>query len=127
MRKESKRKWKWGILIFLSVWVTFAKSCMKFRIDDSKAKKEFDIESVFKDFPFEKAPIYFEFEFLSEEFFKRLISFFSAQKAAVYYNIDLIGNLAKTGNWFHSEKVDHQILEEVLVKNANTNILCVDV
>ena len=37
-----KRKFKWGFLILITVWIVFAQSCMKFRISDSKAKKEFD-------------------------------------------------------------------------------------
>ena len=46
MQKQSKRRWKWGILIFLLVWVIFAQSCMKFRLADSKAKKAFDEKGV---------------------------------------------------------------------------------
>ena len=37
-----KRKFKWGFLLLITVWIIFAQSCMKFRISDSKAKKEFD-------------------------------------------------------------------------------------
>jgi len=36
------RKFKWGCLIFLIVWIIFAQACMKFRISDSKAKSEFE-------------------------------------------------------------------------------------
>ena len=46
MNKKSKRKWKWGILILLLVWIIFAQSCMKFRLADSKAKKAFDEKGV---------------------------------------------------------------------------------
>lgn len=92
-----------------------------------RASKEFDIETVFNDFPFEVAPIYFEFEFLSKSFINKLISFLAAHKATVYYNIDLIGNLAKTGNWFTNMKEDHQILDDILLKNSSAKILSVDV
>ena len=37
-----KRKFKWGFLIFITVWIIFAQSCMKFRIEDSKASTEFE-------------------------------------------------------------------------------------
>ena len=36
-----KRKFKWGILSFITIWIIFAQSCMKFRITDNKAKTEF--------------------------------------------------------------------------------------
>jgi pimeloyl-ACP methyl ester carboxylesterase len=41
MTGKTKKKLKWGFLIFLASWIVFAQSCMKFRISDSKAKKEF--------------------------------------------------------------------------------------
>lgn len=92
-----------------------------------RASKEFDIESVFNGFPFETVVIYFEFEFLSNEFINKLTRFLSSYKATVYYNLDLIGNLAKTGNWFSNMKEDHQILDDILLKNTSANILSVDV
>lgn len=92
-----------------------------------KASKEFDIESVFNNFPFEKAIVYFEFSFLSDAFLTELTSFLSKQKARVYYNIDIIGNLAKTGNWFHSQKQDHQILDKLSIENSKTKIFGVNV
>ncbi len=92
-----------------------------------RATKEFDIEVVFSSFPFEKATIYFEFRFLSETFLNTLITFLSKHKANVYYNIDLIGNLSKTGNWYANAKEDHQVLDTILIKNSSANILSVDV
>ncbi|MGB4845590.1 MAG: alpha/beta hydrolase [Ferruginibacter sp.] len=41
MSRKTKKRLKWGVLIFLSGWVIFAQSCMKFRITDSQAKTEF--------------------------------------------------------------------------------------
>ncbi|HMU11175.1 MAG TPA: alpha/beta hydrolase [Ferruginibacter sp.] len=42
MAWKIKRRFKWGLLFFITVWVIFAQSCMKFRIDDNSAKKEFE-------------------------------------------------------------------------------------
>ncbi len=92
-----------------------------------KASKEFDIKSVFKNFPFSTATIYFDLTFLSKEFFTELTSFLSKQQATVYYNIDIIGKLAKTGNWFHNQKEDHQMLESLFLNNPSANILSVNV
>jgi len=90
------------------------------------AEKEFDIEKVFKSFPFSKIHIYFELAFLSEDFFSQLQLFLSKQKAQVYYNIDIIGNLVRSGNWFHNLKKDHQVLEHIISKSISENIVSVD-
>ncbi|QAA83112.1 methylmalonyl-CoA mutase [Aequorivita sp. H23M31] len=92
-----------------------------------KADAEFDTEKVLKDFPFERSPIYFEFGFLSEGFLGSLMTFLQNQKATVYYNIDIIGKLARTGNWFLNEKTDFQILTDLVQKQTTANILGVDV
>lgn len=42
MAWKIKRRFKWGLLFFVTAWVIFAQSCMKFRIGDSSAKKEFE-------------------------------------------------------------------------------------
>lgn len=90
------------------------------------ADEDFDIKSVFKDFPFEKASVYFHLNFLSESFYSKIIKFCSQQKATVYYNIDLIGNLTRTGNWFHNLRKDHEILDSIFENNSSQNLLSVD-
>ena len=90
------------------------------------AAEDFDPKTVFKDFPFEQASIYFNLSFLSEAFYGKLIKFFSEKKATVFYNIDLIGNLARTGNWFHNLKRDHEILDHLLERHSTENFLSVD-
>lgn len=42
MAWKIKRKFEWGLLIFFITWIIFAQSCMKFRISDSEAKKQFE-------------------------------------------------------------------------------------
>src|SRR5690606_7228573 len=86
----------------------------------------FDFGKTFENFPFETAPIYFEIKFLSEAFYSKLIHFLSEKKATVFYNIDIIGNLARTGNWFHNLKKDHEILDAIFQKHALENLLSVD-
>lgn len=91
-----------------------------------KAEREFDFEAVFNDFPFQDALIYFSLKIFSQEFYNKLIEFFSSKNANVHYNIDIIGNLARSGNWFHSLKQDHEILDALIAKNATENLLMVD-
>ncbi|WP_203296597.1 methylmalonyl-CoA mutase subunit beta [Luteirhabdus pelagi] len=88
--------------------------------------ESFDIEKTFQNLPFEEITIYLNLEFLSEEFYKKLIDFFTQKKATVYYNIDLIGNLGRSGNWYHSLKEDHQILDTLSSQYAKHHLLSVD-
>jgi len=90
------------------------------------AESSFTIERVFSGFPFEKVTIYFEFQFLEEAFLLKLISYLTEKNASAYYNIDIVGNLAKTGNWFHALKKDHEILETIQQKHAGKQIVSVD-
>ncbi|MAZ73280.1 MAG: methylmalonyl-CoA mutase [Flavobacteriaceae bacterium] len=90
------------------------------------AETSFEIAQVFNNFPFEKATLYFEFQFLEEPFLLKLISFLTEKNASVFYNIDLLGNLAKTGNWFYNLKRDHEILEKLQKKFTDKNLISVD-
>lgn len=90
------------------------------------AEKQFDIALVFKDFPFETTTVYFDLKFLDETFLLKLIQFLTHKNASVYYNLDLLGNLAKTGNWFYNHQKDHGILEKIQQKHSEENILLVD-
>lgn len=90
------------------------------------SNKEFDIDLVFNNYPFENTTIYFDLNFLSISFLTDLKTFFVNKKATVYYNIDIIGNLARSGNWFHNLKEDHSILEQIIEQNPKGNILSID-
>ena len=61
----------------------------------------------------ETTPLHFNFQFLAVEPIKRLMDYLGDKTAQVHLNIDLIGNLARSGNWFHSLEKDHAILEEI--------------
>jgi len=90
------------------------------------SESEFDFTEVLHNFPFESIPIHFNFSFLSEEFNNKLKQFFSEKKATVFYNIDLLGNLARTGNWFYNLKKDHEILESIVTTKFSENIFSID-
>jgi methylmalonyl-CoA mutase len=77
------------------------------------SEKHFEIPNVFKDFPFEKATIYFDFKFLDTTFFTQLSQYLNQQKATYYLNIDPIGKLAKEGNWFKNQKEDFKALQNL--------------
>ena len=77
------------------------------------AEKPFNIPSVFKDFPFSKATIYFDFSFLDIEFVKELSLYLTKHKAEFYLNLDPVGKLSKEGNWFKSQKEDFNALQSL--------------
>lgn len=78
----------------------------------------FDIKALIKDLPKEidgkKTALHFKLNYLDEAFIIDL----AVQLAhyPFFLNIDPIGNLAATGNWFHNKVKDHQIVEAILGK-----------
>jgi methylmalonyl-CoA mutase len=66
--------------------------------------------------------VYFELQFLSSEFVKKISNF--SVKEGFHINTDIIGNLARTGNWFNNLKTDHQHFEDII---NETNSFSVDI
>ena len=90
------------------------------------AERPFDIKVLFKDLTSQNIQIHFQLQFLNEAFILGLLDLISNKN--VFFNIDLIGNLTKTGNWFYNRKEDHEILKSLLRRSdKNTGILGVDV
>ncbi len=58
--------------------------------------------------------IHFKLNFLSQTFIEEILT--KTKEFIVYLNIDSIGNLTKTGNWFFNQKEDYQILEKIINK-----------
>lgn len=88
--------------------------------------KNISIDKLLKDIDLTSTPIHFELQFLSEEFIKKTINISSNSK--IHLNIDIIGNLAKTGNWYYNLNKDHEILESIVLNSASLqSILSIDV
>lgn len=97
------------------------------------AAKPFEPEITFKNFPFSDVSIFLNLKFLSppdredtSDFFGGLIDFFESKKAEVYYNVDIISHLARTGNWYNNLEKDFQSLGKLLQGNQEKNLLSVD-
>ena len=78
--------------------------------------KSVSIETLLKDFDLDSTPIHFELQFLSKEFIKQLLAIPS--KAGLYINLDIIGNLARSGNWYYNLIKDHEIFNNII--NSST-------
>jgi len=68
----------------------------------------------------EEIAIHFDFKFLSPSFFKKI----QLKNKEVFLNLDCIGNLARTGNWFSGEEDDFEILKS-LQGSGNKNIISI--
>ena len=87
--------------------------------------EDISIETLLKEIDLASTPLHFELLFLSEEYIKQLAVISS--NAEIHLNIDIIGNLARTGNWYHNLKKDHEILEVIVSNSASLkSILSID-
>ncbi|MFS4456121.1 methylmalonyl-CoA mutase subunit beta [Maribacter sp. 2304DJ31-5] len=73
----------------------------------------------------DKIPVYLELQFLSSEYTKSIIDHMGGGKKNGYLNIDVIGHLARTGNWFFNRDKDFGILDGLL-DYGHENVLCVN-
>ncbi|MBE9490206.1 MAG: methylmalonyl-CoA mutase subunit beta, partial [Bacteroidetes bacterium] len=89
--------------------------------------EDISIETLLKDIDLTPTTLHFELHFLSEVFIKQLLAIPS--KFGIYINLDIIGNLARTGNWYYNLKKDHEILNSIITNNKQSNpssILSID-
>lgn len=71
--------------------------------------------------------IYVELEFLAADYVQKLNAFFKDKDFVIYLRTDIIGNLARTGNWFSNLKEDHQHLNDIIQKSDSFNaVISVD-
>ncbi|REE80513.1 methylmalonyl-CoA mutase [Lutibacter oceani] len=88
-------------------------------------KKEFDFETVFSKLLNKEVDFQFEFSFFSPIFISELAE--KLKNETVYFNIDIIGNLAKTGNWYKSFHDDFKNLESIIQKYPTNYCIAVHV
>lgn len=76
--------------------------------------EKIDFETLFSGINLETVLLYFNFEFLALEPVEKLVSLLKGKKAKAHLNIDIIGHLAKYGNWYHKLEKDHKLLTELV-------------
>lgn len=89
-----------------------------------EAKKVFDIDEIFRNLLNKQIHFHFQLDFLNEDFLNKLAT--KLKSETVYFNIDIIGHLALTGNWHTSLTNDFKILENLLQKNHTSFIISVN-
>ncbi|GAA0742730.1 methylmalonyl-CoA mutase subunit beta [Gaetbulibacter jejuensis] len=91
---------------------------IKFIIPNTKI----NLEELLKSIDTNTTLLYFELQFLDTEYVTEILS--KTSKDKVYIPTDIIGQLARAGNWFKDLKTDHSIFESIV---KSTNSLSVDV
>ena len=97
------------------------------------ASQSFDIQSLLKGID-ESVIIYFELQFLDADFIKQIHQ--ATTNRTIFYQVDIIGNLARTGNWYQnlnsdinavksfSKEVSNSIcINASIYQNAGANII----
>ncbi|UAM96562.1 methylmalonyl-CoA mutase subunit beta [Polaribacter litorisediminis] len=82
-----------------------------------KADKKFDYQKILKNIDIQKTTLYFQFSFLDAAFQIELSKFCNSEN--VFFQTDIIGNLAENGNWFIGLKEDFKQLEPVIESTKN--------
>lgn len=85
-----------------------------------------DLPGLFRDINLENTNIYLGLEFISEGFINKLNDFLKGRDHHIYLQTDIIGNLARTGNWYFNLKEDHHILNTIVEKSNSKGILSID-
>ena len=89
-----------------------------------KANKPFDIQKVFANINIKSILIYFQFSFLEDTFQVELSNFCNSEN--VFFQTDIIGNLAENGNWFFNMNEDHKRLKNISNSCKNTISISLD-
>ncbi len=88
--------------------------------------KDIPIQNLLQNIDVARIPLYFDFQFLSPNYVKSLIDLTKNDRENIFLNIDIIGHLARNGNWHFNLKKDHAFLKEIVDLKCN-NTLSVDV
>ena len=75
--------------------------------------KEAPIDQLLKGIDLAAVAVHFNLQFLSSTYVGQIIGS-SKTNAEHHLNVDIIGHLARSGNWFLNQKEDHGILEKIV-------------
>lgn len=88
--------------------------------------EEVDLKILFSEIDHEQYPIYLKTGFLSGDFVKKLNEA-AGSNSKIYLHLDIIGNLARTGNWYEDLKKDHEALDAALENSGNlASVISID-
>ncbi len=91
------------------------------------SNEEISIETVLKDIDVQSIPIHIEMEFLSSDYVRSISAFAKGHSPNITIGVDIIGQLASTGNWSENLAKDHEALENILQFDAFQSTLTIHV
>ena len=96
--------------------------CILFNI----TSETISVEDLFQNIDLDKTLIEVKSDFISEAFVENLraVSLSAVEESQININCDIIGNLAKTGNWYNNLKDDYNKFENI---TKNTDQLSIDI
>ena len=90
-----------------------------------KADDAFDSKKLLSKITQPLKELYFSFTFLDSDFLSSLCENLKTYNA--YLNLDPVGQLAFTGNWFKNQKDDFTVLENLFLNPSSDNVIAIDV
>jgi len=82
--------------------------------------EDVSINDLIKNLDSASTALYFEFQFLSEKFIDQFSEI--SKNENIFVQTDIIGNLAKNGNWFNSQQEDHTKFNSIVKKTNSISI-----
>ncbi len=64
--------------------------------------------------------VYIALDFLSEAYIDQFLKISKHTDAGIFLNIDILGHLVQTGNWYFNQDADHEALERILTRIHNS-------
>ena len=96
---------------------------LRFTIEDEKI----DVEKLLNAINLENVSVYFNLNFLSIDFVKKIDTIAKQKSFNIYCNLDPIGHLAKDGNWFKtSEKTNFETLNLIANQTSKVSLISID-
>ena len=82
-----------------------------------------DPVQLLKGIPLEQVVIHFRLQFLAADYIAQLLEIKKKNKGVFYFHSDIIGHLAKQGNWYTNLQEDHKQLEAIVsLCHTNTGV-----
>ena len=91
------------------------------------SSEKISLNILFEGIGLEQVPVYLKLEFLSADYVEKLDQFLAGKKAEVYLQNDVIGNLARTGNFYFDLKRDFEVLKSVKETTHLKSFLSIDI
>lgn len=82
------------------------------------ANSKFNYSLLLKGLELKKITLYFKLNFLNEDFQIELSNFINTENT--FFQTDIIGNFAESGNWFINLKEDHKKIENIINSSSNS-------